>query len=51
MALETYLTGPNTVSVADPQALRQIHASHKFSKTSFYDVLNNENEPSIVSIR
>jgi hypothetical protein len=39
------------VSVADPQALRQIHASHKFTKVSFYEVSNFENEPNVFSMR
>jgi hypothetical protein len=39
------------VSVGDPQALRQIHASHKFSKTNFYDVIKFENEHNVGSMR
>jgi hypothetical protein len=43
--------GPKTVSVGDPQALRKIHGSHKFTKTSFYDSFKFEDEPNVFSMR
>jgi hypothetical protein len=39
------------VSVADPQALRQIHMSHKFTKASIYEALKIENEYNMLSFR